>query len=196
MPLHSEFYPYAFFKGKVTTFQPSSRFCPTYFGGPSDLLVIDGKKYGPRPLHHVMTINNRDLDVSGYDFGFNVPLFYGLCFDGCRLEYRRRASAAVEVLAITPQESSEDWPYPFYPFYLPYVQLEVKEVRDCSLQEFSGSVMQGIKSVPDDELVVIVPANPGLRMSVWGPAGDAESIQIIFRYDISTGITRAYNACT
>jgi hypothetical protein len=95
-----------------------------------------------------------------------------------------------------PTKSSDDWPYSDYPVLLPYVPLEVKESRECSLSEFSDSVMQGIDKTHDAEVIVIIPPNAELRMSIWGPSGDANDVQIIFRYDATTGITKAYNACT
>jgi len=129
-------------------------------------------------------------------FGTQIPLLYGLTFDGCAMEYKRVSFNELEVTKMSTTESSEDFPYPYYPLYLPYIHLEVKEQRDCSLEEFSKSVMQGIKSTENSELIVVVPVNPELRMSVWGPSGDAESVQIIFRCDIRTGVVKAYNACT
>jgi hypothetical protein len=195
MSLRSENLPYAFYKGRVTNFKNSNRFLSTYYGGPSEVLV-NGEEHGPRPLHHIFTVRNIDLGVVGYDFGFIIPFFYGMTFDGCRLEYKRRSTQAIEVTKISPSISSEDWPYPGYPLHLPYIPLEVNSNRECSLQEFSDSVMQGVLRTSETELIVVVPTNPESRMSIWGPSGDAESVQIIFRYDTATGITMAYNACS
>jgi hypothetical protein len=195
MSLRTKNFPYAYYRGKVFRFAASKQTRFSFFGGPARHLV-GGVEHGPHPLHHVMTIWNRDLDIPGYDFGNEVPLLYGLCFDGCRLEYKRTATRAIELTKLTPASSSDDWPYPYYPLLLPYVPLEVEESQACSLDEFSSSVMQGVKSVNDSEVLVVVPPNPEIGMSIWGLDGDADDVQIIFRYDTQTGVTKAYNACT
>jgi len=194
MDLGNENYPYAFYQGRVVTFKSSLRMATSYFGGPGQF-VIRGKKHGPRPLHHIVTLWIRDIEVP-CSHGFVIPFFYGLSFEGCDLEYKRVAHSAIEVTEISPSKSSHDWPYDNYPYQLPYIRLEVREKHECSLSEFSDSVMQGIKTVADAELIVVVPANPELRMSIWGPAGDAEQVQMVFRYDTGSCVTRAYSACT
>jgi hypothetical protein len=118
-----------------------------------------------------------------------------MTFDGCSMEYKTNWRA-IEITKMEPTVSSDEWPYPDYPVHLSYVPLEVKGNRECSLKEFSDSVMQGIDRTSDSEVIVIVPPNPDLRMSIWGPSGDLNDVQIIFRYDSATGITKAYNACT
>jgi hypothetical protein len=195
MSLSSQNFPYVYYKEKILAFGRSKQTRFSYFGGPAKH-VMSGVEHGIYPLHHVLTIWNRDLNIEGYGFGFEVPLFYGLCYDGCSLEYKRTATRVIEITRLSPTSSSDDWPYPNYPAHLPYVPLEIIESRQCSLNEFSDSVMQGIKSVKANELVAVVPPNPELGMSIWGVDGDAEDVQIIFRYDVDTGITQAYSACT
>jgi hypothetical protein len=194
MSLRSENYPYVFFQGKVTTFQPSTKFRFTFFGGPSDLRT-EGVAIGPRALHQVLTLHTRDLGPSAVKLETDLTFKYGLAYDGCYLEYKT-LYRAIEIVKMEPSKSSDDWPYADYPVLLPYVPLEIKEARECSLKEFSDSVMQGIDKTHDAEVIVIVPPNPELRMSIWGPSGDANDVQIIFRYDATTGITKVYNACT
>ena len=195
MSLRSQNFPYAYYQGKVFCFAASKQTRFSYFGG-SARHVMSGLEHGPRPLHHILTIWNRDMDIQGYNFGNEIPLMYGVSFDGCDLEYKRTAHRAIEVTKISPTKSSEDWPYQYYPFLLPYVPLEIKESRKCSIEEFGDSVMQGVRGIKDTEIIVIVPPNPEIGVSIWGLEGDANDVQIIFRYDAATGITKAYNACT
>ena len=56
--------------------------------------------------------------------------------------------------------------------------------------------MQGIDDLSDDELILVVPPNPMMGVTLWGPDGDAEEVQIIFRYNSKTGTLVAQNACT
>jgi hypothetical protein len=195
MYLYSRNFPYAYYKGKVFYFGTAKETRPTYFGGPGPHLTT-GIEYGPYPLHHIMTIWNRDVGIASYVPGTSVPFFYGLCYDGCRLEYKRKAIHAIELTKLVPTASSDYWPYPNYPAHLPYIPMEVKETRDFSLEEFSGSIMQGIKGVAENEMILVVPPNPECGMSIWGYDGDAEDVQIIFRYNTELGTTCAYNACT
>jgi hypothetical protein len=194
MSLGSENYPYVFFKGRVTTFRPGNRFGPHYFGGPYND-IIEGIEYGPRPLHHLVSIGNSELEIPN-QLGFSLPFYYGMCYEGCRIEYKRTRLSVFEVTKLDPRESSEECPYPLYPIYLPYVPLEVNERRECAARELSDSVYQGIKDVTESEVVVVIPGNPELRVSLWGHDGDSHGIQIVFRHDIQNGITKGYSTCT
>lgn len=195
MNLDSHPYPFVYFRGKATTFTRSNRFEFSYFGGPGDFF-IDGPDYGPSHVHHILTLWNTHTGIQGYDFGVTVPFFYGMCFEGCDLEYRRSAHAAIEITKIDPMESTEGSPYPGYPPLLPYIPLTVEESIEMPLEQFSESVMQGIDSLADDILVAVVPPNPLIGVSMWGPSGDHETVQVIFLYDTKKGTTVAYNACT
>jgi len=120
---------------------------------------------------------------------------FGLTFDGCCLKYKT-GYRKLKIVHMEPMTSSDDWPYTHYPVLLPYIPLETKESRECSLSEFSDSVMQGIDNVGELEVIVVVPPNPELGMSIWGPSGDANDVQMVFRHDPASGITEAYSACT
>ncbi len=144
-------YPYAYYRGKVVIFTRSEQFETSYFGGPGDD-CIDGKDYGPSHIHHIARIANQALGIEGYGFGFAVPFYYGMCFDGCSLRYKRTAASAIEITEIVPSESSDDWPYPGFPPLLPYFPLKVEESKEFSFEEFSETVMQGAEVEDDDTL--------------------------------------------
>ena len=202
MNLDSEHYPFLYFRGQVTTFKRSEQTSKSYFGGPGKASV-QGIQYGPQPLHHIATISTAHLGLSDSKFGDTIPFYYGMCFGGCELTYKlpvyTMAVACAPTIKITklhPTESSKAWPYEDYPRLLPYLPLEIKKRITMPLQTFSNSVMQGIDDLSDDELILVVPPNPMMGVTLWGPDGDAEEVQIIFRYNSKTGTLVAQNACT
>jgi hypothetical protein len=202
MKLHSEQYPYIYFRGRATTFTRSERTENSYFGGPSKV-AVKGAKHGPRRIHHIATISTADLGIADSKFGSAIPFYYGMCFECCDLNYKLPlhtmavvSAPWIEVTEIEPNVSSDDWPYADYPQLLPYIPLEIQETIEMPLEMFSESVMQGVDTLSDEELVLVVPPNTAMGVSLWGPWGDAADVQVIFIYNTKTAITRAYNACT
>lgn len=188
-------YPFSYHKGKVTAFTKSDQYEVSYFGGPGDFEVT-GLKHGPRPLHHIATIATRDLGVEKTGLGFSIPFYYGMRFDGGSVNYKNSAYSEIEVTAMSPSESSDDWPCPGFPDLLPYIPLKVGACEEMDVEEFSEYVMQGVDPTNEDVLILVVPPNPRMGVSMWGPAGDAEEVQIIFNCDVAKGTVEAYNACT
>jgi hypothetical protein len=202
MDLYSEQYPYLYFRGRATTFKRSGRTKESYFGGPGKV-SITGAKHGPIHLHHIATISTSDLGIRDSRFGYTIPFYYGMCFEGCELTYKLpvhtiavASAPTIEITSIDPSESSANWPYAGYPHLLPYLPLEIQETIEMPLETFSENVMQGIDALNDDELVLVVPPNSMMGVSLWGPSGDAGDVQVIFIYDSRNGTIRSYNACT
>jgi hypothetical protein len=165
----------------------------SYFGGPFQG-SITGVRHGPRRLHHIATINGDCFEPLWHLVGGgSLRLLYGMCYDGCRIRYRN-AATETEVLEIAPTTSSSDWPYPDCPAYLPYFPLRLQRQSKCSLREFSELACQPLKAV-SSEAIVLVPPSPLLGMSMWGPSGDAECAQIVFRCDLAKRTVEAYNQC-
>jgi hypothetical protein len=186
-------HPALFHEGQAYFLERSEARMASYFGGPFQG-SITGVRHGPRQLHHIATINGDCFeplwDVIG---GGSLRLLYGMCYDDCRLKYRTSATTA-EVLEMEPTASDTDWPYPDYPIYLPYFPLRLQRRSPCSLEEFSELACQplGAKS---SEVIILVPPSPVLGMSLWGPSGDAEGPQIVFRCDLANWSVAAYNQC-
>ena len=72
----------------------------------------------------------------------------------------------------------------------------VEEHSEMAIDSFSEYVMQGAELENDNALVLVVPPNPIMGVSMWGPSGDAEEVQVIFNYNTEQGTMTAYNACT
>lgn len=188
-------YPFAYYNGKAIAFTRSDHHSFSYFGGPGECR-IEGLSHGPKPLHHIATVTPRDFAVDKTGFGRAVPFYYGMCYDGGTVNYHRSGYGKIEITAISPTQSSESWPYPNYPDLLPYFPLKVADCVAMDADEFSTYTMQGITPNTPDTLLLVVPPNPLMGVSLWGPSGDAENVQIIFECDMAQGTVKAYNVCS
>ena len=195
MDLDTQFYPFAYHKGKVTTFKRGTEFARSYFGGPADFKV-KGIEHGPKKLHHIASILNSDVGLDVHGHGGFLPFYYGMCFDGCELEYSCSYMGYITINKMEPVESIDDWPYDDYPRYLPYFPLEVDEQSEVSNEQIIERLCQYVDEVSDDTFVFVVPSNPELGFSMWGPSGDAEGVELIFLFDTKTGTVRIHNVCS
>jgi hypothetical protein len=191
MEIFESKYPLAYYQGKLKTFRRGNEYTLSYFGGPKQSR-ISGLSHGPRSLHHIATVNGRDLGLSKFGIS-TVPFYYGMCFDGCEIEYTTHYSGDVKIEKMEPNESSTNWPYPSYPEFLPYFPLELDSTYDVSKEQFKERVWADLD---DDEMVFVVPTNPDLNFSMWGPDGDASGVELLFFYNPSKEYMRAQNACS
>lgn len=106
----------------------------------------------------------------------------------------RNSAAEPEITEMEPTASSSDWPYPEYPAYLPYFPLRLQRRSECSFQEFAQLSCQPLETVAS-EVIILVPASPVLGVSMWGPSGDSEGVQVVFRCDLAKGTVETYNQC-
>lgn len=186
-------YPALFHEGQAYFFEKSDAHTGSYFGGPFEG-AITGLKPGSYPLHHITTLNGHCFEPLWHVIGGRtLSLLYGIRYDGCRMRYKSSA-AGVEVMEMTPEDSALNWPYSDYPMHLPYFPLRLQQRAKCSLAEFLELSCQPIDLAPSDVLVLI-PPSPVLDMSLWGPSGDGENTQIVFRCDLSNRTIEAYNQC-
>lgn len=186
-------YPVLFHEGQSYFLERSDAHTGSYFGGPMEE-TISGIKHGPHQLHHIATLNGHCFkplwDVIGV---FHLPLIFGMRFDGCHMKYRVSATG-VQILEMSPTTSVEDWPYSDYPTHLPYFPLRLQQQLKCSLEEFLELSCQPIE-IAKSEALVLIPPSPVLGMSLWGPSGDGENTQIVFRCDLAKQTIETYNQC-
>lgn len=186
---------FAYHDGTAYAFAGARGHASSSFGGPLEI-DLGGVAHGPRPLHQIARLSSDHLPVLGAPTNwFELPLIYGLCYDGCRLEYRVDASGDVELLDLDPTRSSDDHPYVGYPSLLPYVPLALAATTRASYAEFANRLASMPPAQPS-ELVVAIPPPATLGVSLWGRFGDAEGVTIVFECDPSARIVRAYNACS
>jgi hypothetical protein len=187
-------YPAAYYDGYVCLYERTANWSPSYFGGPTDI-HFTGKRHGPRSLHHVMTLGwdaIPGIQKKGYR---ELSLFYGMCYSGCTMMYEIVKTSPCRLLEFEPRKSSTDWPYSGYPDLLPYVPLRLARRVGCSPRTFGKLLIQEPEIRPE-QVTVVVPPVFDLGVSLWGPSGDAEGVQIIFQCDLETSTVRAFNICS
>lgn len=186
---------HAWCDGVATSFVRGDASSASVFGGACGAR-LDGVACGPRALHHVGTIAFADLpNAPVAPREARLPLFYGLCFDGCVLEYACDAAGdAVEVTFMDPARSTDAWPYADYPVLLPRVPLRVGSCVEQSWWEFCA-LAPGLNENPWADLTLFVPAPTTIGHSLWGPEGDAAGVLLTFQYRFANRVMKASNAC-
>lgn len=186
--------PVVYSNGHAHFLERVSGFSLSYFGGPSEREIF-GLRHGPHRIHHILTLNWQTIPGLDEPGVFEIPLFYGLRFDGCSMAYDFSETSRCRLLELEPRKSSAEWPYSGYPDLLPYFSLGVARRVECSIEQFRKLLAQR-DELFSDEVVVIVPPLFDIGVSLWGRSGDSEGVQIVFRCDIKKQIVRVYNECT
>ena len=180
----------AYCDGTIFSFERAQEHSPSVFGGPIEA-ELSGIEYGPKSLHMIARLGSTHIRPMGKHL-LEIPLIYGMCYDGCSVEYRVDTGGKIELLKLRPMQSSEDWPYLNYPLLLPYVPLQIGETRRSSYEEFA----EAFPNMPDQqpsELVVAVPPPATLGVSLWGGTGDANNVTILIECDLEDRVVAASN---
>src|SRR5262249_41721312 len=127
---------HVYYEGTVLSFERSQGHSWSVFGGPMET-HLSGVEHGPKPLHMIAQLSAEHLAPLGRSNVYALPLIYGMCYDGCDLEYRVDIRSKVEIRKLSPTQSSDDWPYRNYPPLLPYVPLQVGSTRSSGYEEFA-----------------------------------------------------------
>jgi hypothetical protein len=179
--------------GMTYSFSRGNSEAGSVYGGPLERSV-GGCTFGPARLHQVASLSASSLPILGAPrYVFELPLVYGFRFDGCSLEYRFQTNE-IEVLRISPEISTEGWPYPDYPALLPYIPIEAALPTPQDWEAFAS----GYPNLPDEqpaELVAVVPPAFLIGQSLWGRGGDLEGVCVVFECDLSEKKVRSYNVC-
>jgi hypothetical protein len=181
------------YQGKCRALVPGGTDALSYFGGPHTVDVGSRVDLGAAIIHHVATINLPKFGVGNPRFGFSVPLFYGICHEGCEMEYRKTATAAVEISSIEPEEADEGYPYHGYPPVIPFFQLGLGKTREYERADLEDRLANTGWDLRDDCLYVIVMQHPAVGHCLFEPGCDVE---IVFEYDPEAGTVRATNQCS
>jgi hypothetical protein len=189
---------FAYFDGTLVSFERAQQHSLSVFGGPTES-KISGIAHGPRPLHLIARLASTHMrtarpGASSRDDLFDVPLIYGMSYDGCNMEYSVDLHGNIDLRKMSPTGSSDDWPYRNFPVLLPYVPLQIGETRRCSYAEFA----QKFPNLPEPqptELVVAVPPPATVGVSLWGRAG-GDDVTILFECDLAGRLVFASNICS
>jgi hypothetical protein len=183
---------WAYCQDTVFTFEMAQTRTSSIFGGPIEM-AVSGIEHGPLPLHMIVQLAASDLRASGHRDLLDIPLIYGMCYDGCNLEYRVDGIGNIELRRLSPTQSSDDWPYRHFPLLLPYIPLALGATRRSSYDEFA----ERFPNMPERQsadLLVAVPNPATLGISLWGrSAGD--DVTILFECDLADRIVEASNRC-
>jgi hypothetical protein len=183
---------FAYCNGRIFSFERAQTHSPSVFGGPIEA-ELSGVEHGPKPLHMIACLSSEHLPALGRHHIHDLPLIYGMCYDGCSLDYRVDIGPKVALRKLSPTQSSDDWPYPNYPLLLRCVPLQIGETRRCSYAEFAQRFCN-MPELQPTKLVVAVPPPATLGFSLWGSsAGD--DVTILFECDLSDRIVYASNIC-
>ena len=192
MPDETEFDPVAtvFSSGQRFLLGRSEKRSTSYFGGPGYDQVIKGPRYGPRRIHHVLTLNHGAFGISALKFGFKVSFYYGICFEGCELEWERTHTAALQITKIDPRKSDKEYPYYGYPDVLPHFPLKILDQSDAAESDIKDALYNTGWTINPDRVYVLAHSHPTLDIALFDP--DA-SVDIVFEYDPNSGRVRATN---
>jgi hypothetical protein len=185
---------FAFHDDRLYTFERAPRHSASVFGGPLNA-TIAGPPFGPKPLHLIACLGSWHIPALSCHHLVQLPLIYGLCYDGCRLDYRVDFAHTVQLLRIDPAASTDDWPYSNFPPLLPYVPLRLEDTpRPTSYDEFAAR-FPNMPERQGAELVVAVPPPAVVGVSFWGSA-DADDVTLLFECDLKKNTVSACNVTT
>lgn len=182
---------FAFHDDMLYSFERSNRHSASVFGGPLGA-EISGRPFGPKPLHRIACLGGWHIPALNRSLLVELPLIYGMHFDGCELKYRVQYGHRIELLELMPEASSEHWPYPNFPPLLPYLPLRLEDTpRRASYDEFAAR-FPNMPERQSAELVVAVPPPVTIGLSLWG-AGDWDGVTIVFECNLKDKVVRATN---
>ena len=125
-------------------------------------------------------------------FGFNLPLLYGICHEGCEIEYQKIATEAIEISSLDPKKADAGYPYHGYPSILPYYRLGILSESEVQPSDFEDRLANTGWDLDSSFIYVIVMQHPHIGHCLFDTDDEAE---IVFEYQPDSGICRATNQC-
>jgi hypothetical protein len=163
------------------------------YGGPLEEKV-SGVNFGNHGLHQVAVIGGgRTIEAIAREYAFAVPLIYGFRYDGCLLKYKFSPNL-IEITEISPDASSDDWPYRNYPTILPYYSMRCIHREEKSWRAFAED-FPNLSEVQPAQLMAIALPPHSIGYSMWGWTGDAGGVSVVFECDLKEKMVCAYNIC-
>ena len=100
-------FPVIYHRRPIYFLERAETYSRSYVGGPLGARIA-GVQHGPRRLHHIATISGDCFEaLTRFSDGNPLRILYGLCYDGCTMEYRDFGSD-IELLYIEPSCSEVD----------------------------------------------------------------------------------------
>ena len=136
------------------------------------------------------TLDLTDAVLEFHDEPCSLPLLYGFR-DICEFAYSFSADAIKVEYCNRLSNDDTDWPYPGFPNALPRLGLRLREPVAATFEKFSELTWQGLRTTPDDLVVVVPSVEPYGGAPLWGEYG--QGVQIIFSYSPSENEVLAVN---
>lgn len=183
---------YAHRAGRTLLLGRVDEFSESCFGGPLELPVEGIER--PESLHLVAWLHREHLGrLTPSACPREVPLVHPLRYSGGAMEYAF-SDDSVRVSDLRPARPDDAWPYAGYPTLLPYHGLDVSDEIEEGWAAFARRA-PNLPDAPPAELVVLVPPPRGLGFTLWGRAGDAEGVTLVFACDLAARTVRTFNVC-
>ncbi|MCG8599270.1 MAG: hypothetical protein MI807_03920 [Verrucomicrobiales bacterium] len=163
------------------------------FGGPVMHTITSELDLDGAVIHNIATLKLVKFGVTKPDFGFDIPLIFGVCHEGCEIGYRKTATHAVEITKLDPEEADEGFPYYGYPPVIPFYQLGVIESGVTDGERLKDSLYNTGWEVSESKLYVIIRQHPNVGHCLF--EGD-EDTEIAFEYCPDSGTFRGVTQCT
>jgi hypothetical protein len=184
---------HVFHSGRALSFARSAEHSTSTFGGPLEADVRGGALGAP--LHHVATLGVDHLRPLGVPWRFGeLPLVFSLRHSGCEIAYAFDVDT-IRVESLAPAAPTPDWPYRGVPELLPCAPLEPGAAQATTWDAFRSRA-PNLAPEPPAQLVVLVPPPATLGVSLWGRAGDAEGVTLVFACDLGSRRVRASTVTT
>jgi len=167
------------------------------FGGPA--LHIDSEDENARlSLQALFHLNMDDSRLNSCNVASSqLHLYYGFKFDNCETQYRLNESDELDLVGMTPNEPTPDWPYSNYPLDFPVVPVRLEPAEFGSMRSLSESYAYFAKLqncgggfYPKKSTYVVVTPSEDLGVSLWGEDGDAAFVTVGYCIDSKTGIIK------
>lgn len=178
--------------GRTTFFDKAKGHSSSAFGGPLELPITG--LHHPRSLHHIARLSHNQLKYQGAARYWDLPLIHPMRYSGGMLSYTF-SREGIQILELDPAEPSDSWPYVGFPELLPFHPVEVSAEISEDWTAFADRA-PNLPAQQPAEIVVLVPPPLGLGFTLWGRAGDAEGVTIVFECDLSAKKVVTYNVCS
>ena len=185
---------FAFHNDTIFVFERAYKSSASSFGGPLEA-EIEGIAHGPKPLHMIARLGGMHIGALSSHYLTDIPLIYGMCYDACEITYKVVYGHKIEVLKLSPSESSDDWPYRNFPPLLPYLPLRLSDVPRRENYATFAEAFPNMPGTQQAELVVAVPPPATLGVSLWG-GGDGDGVTLLFECDLADRVVCATNVTT
>lgn len=181
---------YALHDDRLYKFERADQLSGSHFGGPLHA-EFSGQTFGSKPLHLIACLGSLHIPALSAPYLNQMPLIFGMCYDGCELVYGFEADRRIEILRINPATSLDDWPYTNFPPLIPYMPLRLQDSPSLGNYDSFAQRFPNMPWPQPAELVVAVPPPQTIGLSFW-QGGDWNEVTIVFECDLKKRQIKSY----